>query len=163
MADGRLIGICISKTKGVAKDAVENAFLRVDHGIEGDAHAGFDHRQVSLLTASDIDGMRAKGLDLEPGAFGENLTMDGIAIDDLGVGSRLAIGAAELEISQIGKVCHDRCAIYYQTGDCIMPRRGLFAVVRSGGSITRDTAVRVLEARPRLASDLPQVAAEVTA
>lgn len=160
MVAGRLTEICMSRTKGVAKDAVDQATLKANHGLVGDAHAGFDHRQVSLLSESDIATMRARGLELEPGAFGENLIIEGVDTGALGIGSRLRVGDAELEISQIGKECHDRCAIYYTTGDCIMPRQGLFAVVRSGGIINRDCRVRVTRARPRPSSDLPLVADE---
>lgn len=134
----------MSERKGTQKHAVPSALLRADHGLEGDAHAGPGHRQVSLLHSADIDLMRAKGLELEPGAFGENLVVSGLDIDALGLGSRLAVGEAELEITQIGKECHSRCAIYHTTGDCIMPRRGRFAVVLRGGEVTSGAPVRVL-------------------
>jgi len=134
----------VSERKGTQKHAVPSALLRADHGLEGDAHAGPGHRQVSLLHSADIDLMRAKGLELEPGAFGENLVVSGLDIDALGLGSRLAVGDAELEITQIGKECHSRCAIYHTTGDCIMPRRGRFAVVLRGGEVTSGAPVRVL-------------------
>jgi MOSC domain-containing protein YiiM len=149
MVEGRVLEICVSKARGGAKDAVDRATLRTNHGLVGDAHAGAGRRQVSLLDAADIESFREQGADVAPGAFGENLVVEGIDTDRLGVGSRLAIGHAELEISQIGKVCHDRCAIFDAVGDCIMPRKGLFAIVRAGGDITRNTPVRVLQARPR--------------
>jgi len=137
--------VCVSDRRGIPKRAVEGARLVADHGIEGDAHAGSWHRQVSLLDAADIDGMRSAELELEPGAFGENLVVSGLDLAALGVGSRLAVGEAELVISQVGKVCHSRCAIYVRTGDCIMPRRGLFARVVNGGEVATGDAVEVLE------------------
>jgi MOSC domain-containing protein YiiM len=153
--EGRVVDVCTSDRKGVPKRAVARAILRPDHGIEGDAHAGFDHRQVSLLSLEHIDEMRAKGLNLRSGAFGENLVIAGLDTDVLGLGSRLVVGSAELEISQIGKECHDRCAIYHTTGDCIMPRNGLFAVVLRGGEIVRGTRVEVTHAAERNETRLP--------
>ena len=113
-------------------------------GIEGDAHAGSWHRQVSLLAHRNVEEMRAKGLKLKPGAFGENLVVDGIDLDGLGVGSQLRVGPVLLELTQVGKVCHTRCAIYYSTGDCIMPRTGLFACVLEGGEVNAGDAVSVV-------------------
>ena len=135
MQAGKLLHVCISAKKGIAKHEIPSADFLVEHGMEGDAHAGDWHRQVSLLAHSDIEYMRAKGLKLKPGAFGENLVIDGIDTDELGVGSRLRIGNVLLELTQIGKVCHTRCAIYYTTGECIMPRTGLFARVLKGGEL----------------------------
>jgi len=157
MSDARVLDVCTSRRKGVAKRAVEHVVFLEDHGIEGDAHAGFDHRQISLLASDDVDEMRAKGLELRSGAFGENLVVTGLDTGALGIGSRLTVGPAELEISQIGKVCHDRCAIYETTGDCIMPRRGLFAVVRRGGRVARGDAVSVTLEVERELSPLPVV------
>jgi molybdopterin adenylyltransferase len=144
VVDGKLLHICISEKKGIAKHEVPSARFVVEHGMEGDAHAGDWHRQVSLLGHADVESMRAKGLVLEPGAFGENLVIDGLQTDELGVGSRLRIGPVLLELSQIGKICHTRCAIYYSTGDCIMPRTGLFARVLEGGELTPGTPVEVV-------------------
>ena len=160
MTETKVLNVCTSRRKGVPKRAVETAVLRENHGLEGDAHAGFDHRQVSLLSTADIDEMRAKGLKLKPGAFGENLVISGLDTDALGLGSRLSVGLAELEISQIGKECHDRCAIYHITGDCIMPRSGLFAVVVRGGEVSRGSAVEVKLAVPRIGMVLPMVLRE---
>lgn len=135
MKRGKVVAVCLSRRKHVQKDEVEAVFLVEDSGIEGDAHAGFDHRQVSLLAEESVDKMRAKGLvGLKPGAFGENIVTRGIDLSGLKVGDRLRLGEeAVLEISQIGKECIDRCAIYYQAGDCIMPREGIFARVVKGG------------------------------
>ncbi|MDR3727525.1 MAG: molybdopterin-binding protein [Terracidiphilus sp.] len=135
MADGKLLHVCISAKKGIAKHEVPSISVLVEHGVDGDAHAGDWHRQISLLAHTDIEFMRAKGLNLKPGAFGENLVIDGLDCDELGVGSQLRIGPVLLELTQIGKVCHTRCAIYYTTGDCIMPRAGLFARVLDGGTL----------------------------
>jgi len=133
--------VCTSKKKGMVKRPVERIRLLADHGVEGDAHAGPGHRQVSLLLEQDIDDQRALGLELEPGAFGENLVVAGLDLARVGIGSVLTIGEAVVEITQIGKVCHDRCAIYYRTGDCIMPRLGVFGRVVAGGEVAEGTAV----------------------
>ncbi|MDP8205192.1 MAG: molybdopterin-binding protein [Candidatus Electryonea clarkiae] len=132
---GILKYICTSVEKGVTKDHVQNAKLVENQGIKDDAHVGDWHRQVSILDENDIDSMRAAGLDLKPGAFGENLVLENINIDNLGIGSKLKIGNAILDITQVGKVCHSHCQIYYETGDCIMPRLGLFARVIKGDNI----------------------------
>lgn len=148
---GRIDAICISRAKGEKKTPVDAARLVAGHGIDGDAHAGPWHRQVSILEAGDVDGMRARGLpDLKAGDFAENLVLSGIALADLGLGSRLKLGTdAELTITQIGKTCHSRCAIYAQTGDCIMPRLGLFARVLAGGAIRPGHPAEVLSRVPR--------------
>ena len=146
-----LEAICISERKGERKTPVQHAELVAAHGLRGDAHAGPWHRQVSLLDAGDIAAMRAKGLpDLKPGDFAENLIVSGLDLSAMGLGSRLRIGAsAELAITQLGKVCHHHCAIYHQTGDCIMPRRGLFARVVADGPIAAGDPVVSLETVPR--------------
>jgi MOSC domain-containing protein YiiM len=146
---GTILNVCISTRKGTPKRAVERVFLRRHHGIEGDAHAGAWHRQVSLLDAGDISDMKAKGLTLEPGAFGENVVISGLNTRYLGIGSRLRLDEAEVEITQIGKVCHTRCAIYYQAGDCIMPRHGLFASVTREGDVHAGSAVEIVRSLPR--------------
>lgn len=144
MADGKLLFVCTSVKKGIAKHEVPSISVQVEHGVEGDAHAGEWHRQVSMLAHADIEFMRAKGLKLKPGAFGENLVIDGMDCSELGVGSQLRIGPVLLELTQIGKVCHTHCAIYYSTGDCIMPRTGLFAQVLEGGSLHPGMPVQVV-------------------
>jgi len=149
MSRGTVLNVCVSEQKGIAKTSVASSLLREDHGLEGDAHAGPWHRQVSLLAEADIEFMRSKGLDLKPGAFGENLVVDGLNLNELGIGTRLRVGEAELEITQIGKVCHERCAIYYSAGDCIMPRAGIFARVVRGGSVASGMSIEVTEEVPR--------------
>jgi MOSC domain-containing protein YiiM len=144
---GIIIAVCTSDVKHVQKDDVGSAVLVEELGLEGDAHAGFAHRQVSLLADESIDKMRALGLeDLRPGAFGENLTTRGIGLIALQVGQRLCVGQeVVLEVSQIGKECVDRCTIYYKAGDCIMPREGIFARVIKGGRISNGDAIGVME------------------
>jgi len=109
--------------------------MKPDVGIEGDAHAGNWHRQVSLLAMTSIKKMQTKGLEVNKGDFAENITTDGINLVDLPIGARVKIGEAVLEITQIGKECHTRCAIYHQAGDCVMPKEGLFARVVAGGEV----------------------------
>jgi MOSC domain-containing protein YiiM len=133
----QLLSINVSREVGVPKTPVERAVLRAGHGIEGDAHAGDWHRQVSLLADEDIETMRGRGVELPPGIFAENLTTRGLDLSHLPVGSRLRIGRALLEITQIGKECHEGCAIRRQVGDCVMPRCGVFARVLEGGEIGR--------------------------
>lgn len=132
---GKLIVICTSEKKGTQKQQVETAVLREDHGIEGDAHAGNWHRQVSLLGLEKIEAFRERGAEVEFGAFGENLVIEGFDFRNLPVGTRFRIGEALLEMTQIGKECHTHCAIYHMVGDCIMPREGVFAKVLKGGEI----------------------------
>jgi MOSC domain-containing protein YiiM len=127
--------VCISEKKGERKKPVASVELRVNHGIVGDGHAGDWHRQVSLLATESIDKMRALGLDVSAGDFAENITTSGIDLVSLPIGSRLHIGEALLEVTQIGKECHTRCAIFYQAGDCVMPKEGIFAKVITGGVV----------------------------
>jgi len=149
VSDGVVVAVCVAPEKGEQKVAVERVLAVAGHGLEGDAHAGDWHRQVSLLSASGIDEMRDRGLELEPGDFGENLVVDGFDPGALGIGTRLELGEAELEITQIGKACHSRCAIYYQAGDCIMPREGVFARVVRGGEIGPGAPISVAHSVPR--------------
>jgi len=146
---GVVLHVCVGERRGIRKRAVQSGLLQRDHGLQGDAHAGNWHRQVSLLAEADIDQMRARGLTLEPGAFGENLVVQGLALEALGAGTRLRLGDAELEITQIGKVCHSRCAIYEQTGDCVMPRAGVFARVLAGGAVAPGTTIEIIAEVPR--------------
>lgn len=132
---GKVVAVCISSSKGERKTPVAAVELREEHGIVGDAHAGPWHRQVSLLARESIDKMRALGLDVTTGDFAENLTTEGVDLLALPIGTRLSVGATELEVTQIGKECHTRCAIYHQAGDCVMPKEGIFARVLRGGIV----------------------------
>lgn len=143
---GKIVSLNISADKGVNKEPVESVELAVDHGIKGDAHAGDWHRQVSLLAEESIDFMRAKGLELEPGAFAENITTIGIDLPKLPIGTRLVSGEVELEVTQIGKKCHHGCEIFQQVGDCIMPRDGIFAKVLQPGVIHKGDTLEVIGA-----------------
>ena len=141
--DGRVVSVNVSAEKGVQKQPATSVTLVAGHGIEADAHAGPWHRQVSLLAGESIAKMRACGADVGPGAFGENLTIEGLVVHELPVGARLRVAGTLLEVTQIGKVCHDRCAIFAQVGDCVMPREGIFARVLEGGVIRSRDAVRL--------------------
>ena len=133
---GKLLAINISKERGTEKREVPQAELVADYGIMGDAHAGKWHRQVSLLSAEKIDAFRARGAQIDNGAFGENLIISGFDFKNLPLGTRFCIGDAILEMTQIGKQCHSHCEIYKKMGDCIMPREGVFARVIEPGTIT---------------------------
>ena len=136
--------VCISEKKGERKRPVASVELREQHGIVGDAHAGEWHRQISLLASESIDKMRAMGLDVDAGDFAENITTTGIDLVSLPIGTRLKIGPTLLEVTQIGKECHNRCAIYDQAGDCVMPKEGIFARVMVGGVISPGNGVEIL-------------------
>jgi molybdenum cofactor synthesis domain-containing protein len=133
--DGRVVSVNLADAKGVQKTPQESVTLVAAHGIEGDAHAGPWHRQVSLLADESVDRMRLLGAEVEAGSFGENVTTQGIVVHELPVGVRLRIGHAMVEVTQIGKECHDRCAIYARVGDCVMPREGVFVRVLKGGVV----------------------------
>jgi MOSC domain-containing protein YiiM len=144
---GTVVAVCTSKKKGTRKRDVGEAELKVDWGIVGDAHADAWHRQVSLLAMESIEKMQALGLNVGPGSFAENLTTQGIDLLSLPIGSQVRVGEqAILEITQHGKICHDRCAIYYQVGDCVMPREGIFARVIQGGQVKVGDAIETMEA-----------------
>ena len=133
---GKIVAINTSSTKGTRKKNVGQSRLIPDFGIQEDAHAGDWHRQVSLLASESIDKMVQLGLKVGPGDFAENITTQGLDLLDLPIGTRFRMGAqALLEVTQIGKVCHTRCAIFYQAGDCVMPKEGIFARVLEGGEI----------------------------
>ena len=131
----KLIAICISEKKGTSKTMIEEANVIEDFGIENDAHAGKWHRQVSLLALEKIEAFRNKGAKVDFGAFGENLVVEGIELNKLPIGQKIKVGEIELEVTQIGKKCHDKCAIYYQVGQCIMPSNGIFTKVLKGGKV----------------------------
>ena len=141
----KIVSIAISKRKGTRKVLIEEAFLIQDHGLEGDAHAGPWHRQVSFLAAESINKARKEGLDVTFGDFAENIATSGIDWLKVPTGTRVEFGdSALLEITQIGKECHSRCAIYYLAGDCIMPREGIFARVLKGGKIRCGDTIRIV-------------------
>jgi len=146
MGKCEIVAVCTSAKKHVQKEAVGEVFLVEEKGIEGDAHFGFGHRQVSLLADESVEKMRARGLsDLRPGAFGENLVTQGIDLLSFAIGDRLRVGdEVLLEVTQIGKECVDRCAIYYAAGDCIMPREGIFARVVEGGTVKPGDEIAVV-------------------
>jgi len=140
----KVVAVCTSKNKGERKKPVAIAEVRENHGIVGDGHSGDWHRQISLLAIESIRKMQVKGLDVGAGDFAENITTEGIDLPSLPLGTRLAIGDTVTEVTQIGKVCHTRCAIYYQAGDCVMPREGIFVKVIQGGNIKTDDAIEII-------------------
>ncbi len=134
--EGRILAVCVSERKGQQKHPVEEIRLIPGHGIEGDAHAGAWHRQVSLLGQESVARLQEKvAVPLFPGAFAENILCEGLELFSLPVGTRLRVGGALCEVTQIGKECHADCAIRRQAGDCVMPREGIFAVVLEGGVV----------------------------
>jgi len=141
----QIVSIAISKKKGTRKTPVPLATVIKDHGLDSDAHAGPWHRQVSLLALESIEKARAQGLEVGFGDFAENIATKGIDWPKMPVGSTWLLGeSVVLEITQIGKVCHNRCGIYYQAGDCIMPREGVFARVLKGGKIRQGDKIKRL-------------------
>ena len=140
-----VLAVCISEKKGTEKKEVEKIVLKEDWGIEGDAHAGKWHRQVSLLAFEKIDAFRKKGAEVDFGAFGENIIVGGVDLRSLPVGTILEIGEARLRVTQIGKECHSHCNIYKKMGDCIMPREGIFAEVLKGGVVQKGESIKVIE------------------
>ena len=141
MRQGKVVAVCISRNKGERKTPVDLIEVRENHGIVGDAHAGKWHRQVSLLARESIEKMQRMGLSVDAGDFAENITTQGIDLPALPVGTRFTIGETLLEVTQIGKECHTRCAIYHQAGDCVMPKEGIFARVVIGGTIKAGDAI----------------------
>lgn len=156
--DGKLVEICISEKRGTPKHEIKEAELIKGWGIRGDAHGGNWHRQVSLLSYEKIEDFRRRGADVEPGAFGENLILEGFDFRTLPVGTRFQIGDAVLELTQIGKECHSHCGIYKRMGDCIMPREGVFTEVIAGGRIRIGDKVESVEPE----KDRPFTAAVIT-
>jgi len=150
---GRIEAICVSESKGEAKQPVEQATFVVDYGIQGDAHAGQWHREVSLLSAEEAAAWKEQVPDLGPGAFAENILVSGLELGRVGLGSRLRLGReVELTITQIGKVCHGHtCTVFERLGECLMPRRGLFARVTIGGMASAGDPVAVEQLVPRQA------------
>ena len=143
----KIIAICSSEEKGTRKETIAEGTLQEDYGLIGDAHADCcTHRQVSLLAMESINKMRGLGFDVGPGDFAENLTTEEIDLGSLPIGTRLAIGEGIiLELSQIGKECHAGCAIFKQTGKCIMPKEGVFTKVIRGGTVRVGDSIRIKE------------------
>jgi MOSC domain-containing protein YiiM len=140
----KIVSIAISRKKGTRKLPVDEIILREDYGLEGDAHAGDWHRQVSFLSSENIEKARAKGLDVSFGDFAENIATKGVDWKTVPIGTVVRLGeSAVLEITQIGKICHNKCAIYYKAGDCIMPKEGVFARVLKRGKIVCGDEVRI--------------------
>jgi molybdopterin adenylyltransferase len=136
MQKGRVLAVNISEEKGTRKTNIQSCALLKDFGLKGDAHAGPWHRQVSLLANESIQKMRALGLKVGYGDFAENITTEGVDLVHLPIGTTMRIGdSVLLRVTQIGKECHERCAIYYQAGDCVMPKEGIFAEVLSEGEV----------------------------
>ena len=143
---GRIIAVSVSDRKGVKKTNVDQAELKPGHGLVSDAHAGDWHRQVSLLGTESIQKIKNAGLDVSPGDFAENLTTQGLTLHELPLGTRLRLGPEALaQVTQIGKECHQRCAIFHQVGDCVMPREGIFVRILKGGPVRPGDRIQVLE------------------
>ena len=141
---GKILSVNISQEKGEKKHNIICSLLMENIGLKDDAHAESGIRQVSLLAKESIEKIRAKGLDVKYGDFAENLTIEGIDLPALPIGTRLKVGSKVLlEVTQIGKVCHDRCNIFYTVGDCVMPREGIFAKVLIGGEIKVDDRIEI--------------------
>ena len=142
----KVSAVCISEIKGTVKTPVPEIFVKIDHGVVGDAHAGQWHRQVSLLADESVDKLREKMPDLDAGVFAENILTHGLCLYELPIGTKLRTGDALLEVTQIGKECHNSgCAIKRQTGDCVMPREGIFALVLEEGVIKPGDSIEVIE------------------
>ena len=139
-----VVAVCISEQKGTQKHEVPEIQLKIDHGIVGDAHGGNWHRQVSLLAQESVEKMKSVFPDIPVGAFAENILTEGLTLYTLPVGTRLRVGEALLEVTQIGKECHAHCAIRQQVGDCVMPREGIFAIVLEEGTIRPGDTIAVL-------------------
>ena len=155
---GKILAICISEKRGTAKFEIPQAEIKVDWGIVGDAHGGNWHRQISLLSFEKIEDFRSKGANVDFGAFGENLVVEGYDLRKLPVGTRFIIGEVELELTQIGKECHSHCAIYHAVGDCIMPREGIFTKVIKEGNIKVGDEITMIPPK----ADRPFTAAVIT-
>jgi len=141
----KVIAVCISETRGEQKKEVPYIDIKENHGIIGDAHAGNWHRQISLLSSESIDSMRHLVPDLPPGTFAENIVTTGITLYTLPIGTLLQVGNTIIEVTQIGKKCHQGCAIMKATGQCVMPKQGIFAIVKKGGRINPEDEILILE------------------
>ena len=144
MRKGKVVAVCRSKEKGTTKEEIPEAYLEEGYGLKGDAHGGDWHRQVSLLAEESIQKMEAKGYDLKYGDFAENITTRGLNLHELAVGSRIKVGdEVVLEVTQIGKECHQGCAIFQEIGECIMPREGIFAKIIKGGKVKAGDIIKI--------------------
>ena len=141
---GTIRAICTSDIKGIQKSGIDSVTLTAEHGIEGDAHAGAWHRQVSLLSYEKVEEFKALGAEVQDGSFGENIIVEGFDLKALPIGTRLTSNDVVLEVTQIGKECHAHCAIYHKMGDCIMPREGIFTRVITGGTISAGDSIEIL-------------------
>ena len=141
----KVVAVCISEKKGTMKFEVPEIQLKKKHGIVGDAHAGDWHRQVSLLGNESVEKMKKTFPDIPIGAFAENILTDGITLYELPIGTRLRVGEALLELTQIGKECHSDCAIRKQVGDCVMPREGVFTIVLEEGTVRAGDPIEIVE------------------
>ncbi|MCD8317129.1 MAG: MOSC domain-containing protein [Eggerthellaceae bacterium] len=142
---GVVKAVCVSDVKGVQKTAVPEVVVREDWGIEGDAHAGKWHRQVSLLSYEKIEDFKDRGAEVDDGDFGENIIVEGFDLKNLPIGTKFKCNDVELELTQVGKKCHSHCAIYNTMGDCIMPREGVFTRVLHGGTIHEGDEIDIIE------------------
>jgi MOSC domain-containing protein YiiM len=141
----KIVAVSISDRKGIPKSNIREGLLVEEFGLSGDAHGGPWHRQVSLLAMESIQKMKDLGLNVHPGSFAENITTEGIVLPELPIGTRLRLGPEALaEVTQIGKECHDRCAIYRLAGDCVMPREGIFVRILKGGSVKAGDDIEIL-------------------
>jgi len=142
---GKILSVNISREKGEKKKNIGTCQLIKDLGVANDAHAGFGIRQVSFLSKESIEKIRARGMEVSYGDFAENITTEGIDLHLLPVGTKLKIGeSALIKVTQIGKECHERCNIFYQVGDCVMPREGVFAEVLTGGKVKIGDLIEVV-------------------
>ncbi|MBQ8162470.1 MAG: MOSC domain-containing protein [Clostridia bacterium] len=142
---GTIRAVCLSEKRGTVKQNVHRGHLKENWGLEGDAHAGDWHRQVSLLSFQQVEAFNEKGGQVKDGDFGENLLVDGIDCASLPVGTHLQCGDALLEVTQIGKECHTHCEIYKRVGQCIMPTQGIFTRVLRGGDVQEGDVIQVVE------------------
>ena len=143
---GKVLAVCTSSIKGIQKTPVDKVDLQVDHGIVGDAHAGNWHRQVSILGQESVDKLQDKlDFQLKPGDFAENILTEGICVYKLPVGTRVQLGTALCEVTQIGKTCHYDCAIRQKAGDCVMPREGIFVKVLTPGTVRAGDEINIVE------------------
>jgi len=142
----KIVSIATSKKKGTRKTTLDSVIVKKDYGIDGDAHSGLWHRQVSFLSSESIKEAKERGLNVTFGDFAENFATEGVDWKILPIGTRLKLGETTLvEVTQIGKECHNKCAIYYQAGDCIMPREGIFAKVLEGGTVNKGDDIQILD------------------